>query len=618
MSVEKIEGTSAPPIVEEGRPMSRDIINDWVDVNDVDILVSKDTEVFDEGKATALSDGVAEMEIEENAVSSFNGGRVGGGACLVADKVVPPVDVAGGSGATDHVADNDEEEEMEVPSLSREVSAFSMMSEDSDQQDKECDFAEETSRVIDVNELSAVVDEGESDIKNLQDKNVVLIIGKTGVGKSTLVQLLNGATVERDGHAYKVMEDASFLPDFVVGHHQASTTKCVRSYHGASDLVYCDMPGYKDTNSYTIDIATAVWINKIAKVCRSLRFVLMIHGATLEEERGTLFRDLMHMFSKLVNHQPMSVAKSVLILFTHMSDHLDFEKEESKALKYIDEKIKAIRTATSNVEAKNMMMILRTHIKHNSGNVRSLNPVTTDINALSLFIKNGMRPLEQADACVTCSLNREVELAVSYAVDKLLTAIEECLYSSIDEKQDKLLELLRLMVVFVKMLRSDTLADKLRCIVSAVAEEYRNNYQCVLEIVDSKVENISGAALLSREEVQLVIPKYRKLSILGQGVEEFDIWIEDKGELGLSTISNLQTEYYRKCLLLKIDLLGKIQTTNDYSSVFLALGNLSALGEMEDILDGKAKAKVFAIVKCVLEINIFVHPFVYIYMLVEI
>lgn len=462
--------------------------------------------------------------------------------------------------------------------------------------DGESPIVDDVDRHVDVINLSALVDEGNNEIKSLRGKHVVLVIGKTGVGKSSFIQLLNGAKAVRVANGYQILEDDSnYLPDFKIGYQLSSQTKCIRSYKKIeSKLTYCDMPGFKDSHSYNVDIATAVWIKSIAKASKSLRFVVMVNGATLEDDKGEPFRDLMEMFSKLVSNDPQKIMHSITFLFTHMSDQFEIERNESDVLKYLDKKIHDILVMTSNKHAKKMMLILRTLLLKFPGHVRVINPVTTDFQELSMHMKLGVKPISQAENIVQPSVPREIELAVSLALGKLESAIKESLFSTFVEVQKTLPELLRCFAYLAKLLNSPKHVDTLKNLMLDVVEEYDKNKQCVMSVLNSDVSNKTHDMPIGREEVLLVIPKISKLKFIGECLR---VYCVEEGSFGLSEATesqgttddffNLQVQFHRKRLLLKMFVLGQINTALDYITVFIALENLSVLSLLEDAIGGK-------------------------------
>ena len=121
------------------------------------------------------------------------------------------------------------------------------------------------------------------------------------MGKSTLIQGIAGKRIHEVKHmtsfhgevatmsAYDA-EDA--LPAFEIGHSKVSMTKSINALV-RGELVYLDTPGVEDTSGVEMDIATAALLSQVAKRCKSLRFVILIHCASLIEDRGGAFRSVL-------------------------------------------------------------------------------------------------------------------------------------------------------------------------------------------------------------------------------------------------------------------------------------------------------------------------------------
>ena len=109
--------------------------------------------------------------------------------------------------------------------------------------------------------------------------------------------------------------------------------------------------------------------------------------------------------------------------------------------------------------------------------------------------------------------------------------------------------------------------DTLRAVMCEVAEEYDLSKQRMLNVVDSTVGEKVYDTPLVRDEVQLAMRNFPRLKIIGQWKVAADV-------------ANRQLDFHRKRLLLKTYILGIINTAVDYSSVFLALANLSVLDDL--------------------------------------
>ena len=174
-------------------------------------------------------------------------------------------------------------------------------------------------RPFDMDLLQHSIRIGTQALDQVQGRDVVLIIGKTGTGKSTLIQGLAGKKIKVAVHntdyngqrvQKKVFEVEDPLCDFDIGHDKASKTKAIRSYehHLTSTIttatnnlddkvltpprkiLYVDSPGFEDTDGHEMDIATSVMLSQVAKKCNSLRFCVLIHYASVLEDRGDAIR----------------------------------------------------------------------------------------------------------------------------------------------------------------------------------------------------------------------------------------------------------------------------------------------------------------------------------------
>jgi hypothetical protein len=467
------------------------------------------------------------------------------------------------------------------------------------------------SRIINVIELSKMVEEGQSDIRALQDTDVVLIVGKTGVGKSTLIQLINGAKCERggvDGAAYSVpLDDKSFLPDFPVGYEQSSKTKMIRSYkHELSGMVFCDMPGYKDTSSFHVDISAAVWINDIARVAKTLRIVVLIHSATLIEDRGGNFRDLMTLLTKLMKGKPEMVAPSCMFFFTHMSDGSNCELDEKELLVNIHKQMTAISRG-KNHKKNFLMKILRDFISMGDQHVRVLNPVTTDIHQIITFLQHTVHPLSLADSFLQCSLSSEIQLAVNYAMENMKTSIEGALIRSDLEKQNNILVLFRLLVVFVDLLKSQQYKTLLDETVADVAEKYKEYFDEIMAVVESKAGSDDGLSLVGKEKIELVVPMFPKLRILNQIFqEEASKGYAEQYKIRPDVMEEIQLDYHKKCLLIKLDVLGMMRTSlDDYSKVLKHIHNLQSLDLLSNDMGKESSSYNSSVSMLIYEILLF-------------
>ena len=154
--------------------------------------------------------------------------------------------------------------------------------------------------------LSSCVALGTAQAKKAKDRDVLMVIGNTGAGKSTLVNYLAGCTMEMvsrkdagftDGNLKKKIArvaEGSFIKEVMrIGHLNQSATFLPAVYHDeGSGLTLCDCPGFLDNRGAEINIANACNIKQMIAQAKSVRVVVLINYDSLEADRGRGVKEL--------------------------------------------------------------------------------------------------------------------------------------------------------------------------------------------------------------------------------------------------------------------------------------------------------------------------------------
>lgn len=374
---------------------------------------------------------------------------------------------------------------------------------------------------VDIHELSETIDTGEPQIRFLAEKDVVLIIGSTGVGKSSFIQLMNGVVMKKVATGrYEPLDrkDDKYLKEFTVGHGQASTTKHIRAYTSATGLVFCDLPGFKDTHSNIIDISTSVWIKKIAGVCKSIRLIFMVPMSMLRIVRGGMFNLEMQQFANLLKEGPENYQNSMYFIFTHKENTLS----EEAALKEAVKSLKGLKKESSHEGARSMIDVIIQHIKRvtkerqplDSNLVRILSPTDTNISDMVHCINHTVVPLPKDT--VRCSLTNEAAMAVGLAYNKLQQTVRDALFSVLPEKQNKLIGLIQSCTLLSELVSEDKneTKNKLSSIVQEVHTEHSKCKQQLLTLLNYTVRDSQVVTAVGEQEIHKFIRDYHKFERL--------------------------------------------------------------------------------------------------------
>lgn len=124
-------------------------------------------------------------------------------------------------------------------------------------------------------------------IDSAKDKEVVLVIGSTGAGKSTFINYLAGRKMKLDTTQ---MDDVVVCdnPLAEIGHGMKSHTDRPQLYQEpGSSLILCDCPGFFDNRGLDVEVANAIGIQSLAKNSKLVKgIILIVDRASFLSGRG--------------------------------------------------------------------------------------------------------------------------------------------------------------------------------------------------------------------------------------------------------------------------------------------------------------------------------------------
>ncbi len=180
-----------------------------------------------------------------------------------------------------------------------------------------------------VQETLQLIDRGlkEFDRVNTGEMNgrSVILVGETGAGKSTLINLLAGVqlkSVYDDGIAQSRVHADRPLPNFKIGHSTTSETSIPRKVTIES-VMYWDCPGLSDNRSIPQEIANAVCIRKIFEVSREVIVLLVTSHKALEHSRALPILNFATAMDQLFLGQVDRIQRSIALVVTSTPGHVE-------------------------------------------------------------------------------------------------------------------------------------------------------------------------------------------------------------------------------------------------------------------------------------------------------
>jgi hypothetical protein len=169
--------------------------------------------------------------------------------------------------------------------------------------------------------------------KYADESNLILVIGGTGSGKSTIINYLAGQTmreITKEEFLEPVIEADN--PIMAVGHDSfRSLTDLPQLYSDSNTkLTYCDCPGFSDTRGAEVDIANGYAIKSIIENARSIKAVLVIvNYHALYADKGRSVKETLMNLNQLfggkdaVSRHRASI--KIIISKGHMDDMVTLE-----------------------------------------------------------------------------------------------------------------------------------------------------------------------------------------------------------------------------------------------------------------------------------------------------
>jgi ribosome biogenesis GTPase A len=162
------------------------------------------------------------------------------------------------------------------------------------------------------------------------NQDIVIFVGNTGAGKSTIINYLHGCEFERvkttttntatpvtsttsdiistacattstfvTHKRFYQVKGSSKQPELVrIGHTNQSMT-FVPEIQFDDNFVYCDCPGFSDNRGSEINIANAVNIKQVVYEAKSVRVVIMLNYHTIVTDRTQRMRELANALEEL-------------------------------------------------------------------------------------------------------------------------------------------------------------------------------------------------------------------------------------------------------------------------------------------------------------------------------
>ena len=134
--------------------------------------------------------------------------------------------------------------------------------------------------------LKEMIHNGISKIpKDPNANEAIIVIGDTGVGKSTILAFLSGADLYVRYDGLKPTLDCPNNPLIKIGHEKYSETS-IPAKVLIDDLAFYDCPGFRDNKGEEYEISNSFFVQRLLDIYPKVKIVLLIDESHISEARA--------------------------------------------------------------------------------------------------------------------------------------------------------------------------------------------------------------------------------------------------------------------------------------------------------------------------------------------
>lgn len=417
-----------------------------------------------------------------------------------------------------------------------------------------------------------------------EGSDVVIIIGVTGAGKSTFLQAIAGHELVAtcDGYdkiKYTLKGDGE--SGFDIGEKYASETDKVKVYYSKETLCYyVDTPGYEDTRSFEIDIATALGIKRVCLKASRLRIAVFINANKFFVNKGAPLKDTLKHVQGFIGDNVVQHARSFTFFFTHCNNAFPsighgilktptiHEKEQimkggNHRIQELLKKMIEDTDAEHKQDGVEFLEILHTFSDGGYSNIQLFDPIISDIELVRKQIEprtesssNKIRSIQDPEKTIKLNLTKDSLEALAETLEnklndismKILESAENNYQLAIMEGINKDCESISLLACYVDVKKSEECIGKCLDLIKKTSQDKRelfnsrmaagknsNEYE---EISIEEARNISGLALFSRHLDEVMNESLNILKENGYKKLKFEEY-EVHGDVVTEIVSNI-------------------------------------------------------------------------------
>ncbi|CAF0837737.1 unnamed protein product [Adineta steineri] len=388
-------------------------------------------------------------------------------------------------------------------------------------------------RPLNLQEIQRYIKRSELTANLIRDKDIILLIGTTGSGKSTTVQFLTDTKMKETrveicpGKFLKhITTDGPItnpgLIDIKSNPLSKSETrfiipvtislKDIFGSYETNEIILCDAPGFSDTESPEMDISNCARVTRALKCCKSVSILALSSYRSLGD-RGEGIQQLIHILINMI-YGIENRLNSILYGFTKYPSEIDIHAILSDIKTSRIDSDPLLRSNTT------FITILNDMIEKTRSDPIKIDPIHGDIKIIMEQLKN-LRGIHYPDEVFQFSINQQTQIIISNQVNRYRSSI---IYALKHKNVSLLFYYSNQFRIFSdiigQQLTKDQHKDSLRLINDNI-QEY--SYKIMEELND----RLKNHHQLKNEDIQEYETAYKYIKEIQQHFQLDDLFIEN-------------------------------------------------------------------------------------------
>ncbi|KAL4496498.1 hypothetical protein ABPG72_014728 [Tetrahymena utriculariae] len=346
---------------------------------------------------------------------------------------------------------------------------------------------------LDLQKITGQINQSLDFSKDIVDQEIIIFLGFTGAGKSTLIHYLAGSDIQqittKDGLThwepsnqnpqYKNLDhvvskaDAKSETKFVIPIKIRTKDQKGNEYGEDNEYILCDTPGFHDTDGKESEIANLTAITKCISVCKSIKPVVVISEKQISD-KGQGIKNIANVIKRMVKPSQnfQQTVQKFIFVFTKYN-----KEEDRNELHY---KLKNIKENLNLEEQKDQefISVLNCMLQQtiNKKKIIFFDLTLKGYEFLDQYIQK-IKPIQNPKEVFTCFLTTEAEAIMGQQLKNDQSRIQTALTKK------------NFILIYKKMKQLQVLRDNIQDL-SLINIQWDQNYALIDQYIYNQIKSV--------------------------------------------------------------------------------------------------------------------------------